>query len=62
MNGLLFLLFNILDHFCTTCMFLQILLENIFQNLLQIVKGVWIILQEEFQDLKFLPLFQMLFL
>jgi hypothetical protein len=40
MNGLLFLLFNILDHSCTTCMFLQILLENLFQSLLQIIKGI----------------------
>ena len=38
MNGLLFLLFNILDHFCTTCLFLQILLENLFKVFLQIVK------------------------
>jgi hypothetical protein len=36
-----FLLFNILDHICTTCLFLQIfLLEKAFQNLLQIVKGI----------------------
>jgi hypothetical protein len=40
MNGLLFLLFNILDHSCTTCLFLQILLENLFKVFLQIVKGI----------------------
>jgi hypothetical protein len=39
MNGLPFLLFNILDHICTTC-FLQILLENLFKVFLQIVKGI----------------------
>jgi hypothetical protein len=40
MNGLPFLLFNILDHSCTTCMFLQILFGKSFQSLLQIVKGI----------------------
>jgi hypothetical protein len=40
MNGLFFLLFNILDHFCTTDLFLQIFLENIFKVFLQIVKGM----------------------
>jgi hypothetical protein len=40
MNGLLFLLFNILDLICTTCLFLQILLENLFKFFLQIVKGI----------------------
>jgi hypothetical protein len=34
------LLFNILDHICTTCLFLQIFWKNPFQNLLQIVKGI----------------------
>jgi hypothetical protein len=29
-----FLLFNTLDHICTTCLFLQIFLENSFQILL----------------------------
>jgi hypothetical protein len=43
-----FLLFNILDHICTTCLFLQFLLEKLFQNLLQIVKGIGIRLQEVF--------------
>jgi hypothetical protein len=27
-----FLLFNILNHICTTCLFLQFLLEKSFQN------------------------------
>jgi hypothetical protein len=35
-----FLLFNILDHICTTCLFLQIFWKNPLKNLLQIVKGV----------------------
>jgi hypothetical protein len=39
-----FLLFNILDHICTTCLFLQIF----WKNLLQIVKGIGIRLQEAF--------------
>jgi hypothetical protein len=43
-----FSLFNILDHIYTTCLFLQILLENPFKNLLQIVKGIGIRLQEAF--------------
>jgi hypothetical protein len=55
MNGLLFLLFNILDHFCTTCLFLQILLENLFKVFLQIVKGIWIILQEAFSRFEISP-------
>jgi hypothetical protein len=37
-----------LDHICTTCLFLQIFLEKSFQNLLQIVKGIGIRLQEAF--------------
>jgi hypothetical protein len=34
------LLFNILDHNCTTCLFLQIFLEKSFQILLQVAKGI----------------------
>jgi hypothetical protein len=34
-----FLLFSILDHICTTCLFLQKLLEKFFQ-ILQIAKGI----------------------
>jgi hypothetical protein len=48
MNGLLFLLFIILDHICTTCLFLQILLQSLFKIFLQIVKGIEMILQEAF--------------
>jgi hypothetical protein len=46
-----FLLFNILDHVCTTCLFLQILLEN----LLQIVKGIEIRLQKAFSRFEISP-------
>jgi hypothetical protein len=35
-----FLLFNILDHICTTCLFLQIFWKKYFQNLLQMVKDL----------------------
>jgi hypothetical protein len=35
-----FLLFNILDYICTTCLVLQIFLENLFKVFLQIVKGI----------------------
>jgi hypothetical protein len=35
-----FLLLNILDHICTTCLFLANLLEKSFQILLQIAKGI----------------------
>jgi hypothetical protein len=43
-----FLLFNILDHICTTSfVFLQIFWKSI-QKLLQIVKGIGIRLQEAF--------------
>jgi hypothetical protein len=37
-----FLLFNILDHIYTTCLFLQIILKKYFQILLQIAKGIGI--------------------
>jgi hypothetical protein len=40
MNGLPFLLFNILDHFYTRSLLLQILLENLFKVFLQIVKDI----------------------
>jgi hypothetical protein len=40
MNGLFFLLFNILDQICTTCLFFTNLLEKSFQNFLQIVKDI----------------------
>jgi hypothetical protein len=50
-----FLLFNILDHICTTCFVLQTFLGNIFQSLLQIVKGIWIRLQEAFSSFEISP-------
>jgi hypothetical protein len=43
-----FLLFNILDHIYTTCLFLQIFWKKSFQKLLQVVKGIGIRLQEAF--------------
>jgi hypothetical protein len=43
-----FSLFNILDHICTTCLFLQIFRKNLFKIFLQIVKGIGIRLQEAF--------------
>jgi hypothetical protein len=47
MNGLLFLLFNSLDHICTTCfVFCKSFLKNLFKVFLQIVKGIGMILQE----------------
>jgi hypothetical protein len=42
--------------FAPLVLFLQIFLENLFQSLLQIVKGIEIRLQKHFQDLKFSPL------
>jgi hypothetical protein len=54
--------FNILDHICTMCLFLQIFCENLFKNLLQLVKGIEIRLQEAFLGFEIPPLFQMLFL
>jgi hypothetical protein len=45
MNGLLFLLFNILDHICTTCFVFGNLFGKSFQSLLQIVKGIEMLLQ-----------------
>jgi hypothetical protein len=58
-----FLLFNILDHTCTTVLFLQILLESLFKILLQIVKDIRVRLKEAFLRFEiFSPYFQMLFL
>jgi hypothetical protein len=48
MNGLLFLLFNILDHFCTTCFVFAKKIGKYFQSLFAIVKGIEMILQEAF--------------
>jgi hypothetical protein len=41
---------------------LQILLENLFKVFLQIVMAYEYDFEKHFQDLKFLPLFQMFFL
>jgi hypothetical protein len=57
-----FLLFNILDHICTTCFVFANLFGKSFQSLLQIVKVIWIRLQEAFSRFEIPPLFQMLFL
>jgi hypothetical protein len=43
-----FLLFDILDHICTTCLFLQFFWNFFFKMLLQIVKGIGVRLQEAF--------------
>jgi hypothetical protein len=54
-----FLLINILDHTCTTVLFLQILLESFFKILLQIVKGIWVKFQEAFSRFEiFSPCFK----
>jgi hypothetical protein len=57
-----FLFFNILDHICTTCFVFANPFRKSFQSLLQIVKVYEYDCKKHFQDLKFLPLFQMLFL
>jgi hypothetical protein len=43
-----FLLFNILDHICNTCFVFANSFGKSFQGLLQIVKDIWIGLQEAF--------------
>jgi hypothetical protein len=55
MNGLCFLLFNILDHICTTYFVFANLFENIFKVFLQIVKGICIRLQEAFSRFEISP-------
>jgi hypothetical protein len=49
-----FLLFDILDHICTTSFVLQIFWKSI-QNFLQIVKGIGIWLQEAFLGFEIPP-------
>jgi hypothetical protein len=57
-----FLLFNILDHACTTVLFLQILLRSLFKILFaNIQRRMNKIARSIFKILKFLPLFQILF-
>jgi hypothetical protein len=58
-NGLLFSLFNILDHLF---IFANLLEKSFQKNFLQIVKGIGIRLQEAFLRFEISPLFQMLFL
>jgi hypothetical protein len=50
-----FLLFDILDHICTTCFVFANLFVNSFQSLLQIVKGICIRLQEAFSRFEISP-------
>jgi hypothetical protein len=50
-----FLLFNILDHICTTCFVFANPLGKSFQSLLQIVKGIEMILQEAFLRFEISP-------
>jgi hypothetical protein len=50
-----FLLFNILDHVCTTCFVFAKLFGKSFQSLLQIVKGILIRLQEAFSRFEISP-------
>jgi hypothetical protein len=57
-----FLLFNILDHICITCFVFANLFGTSFQSLLQIVKGIEMLLQEAFLRFRISPLFQMFFL
>jgi hypothetical protein len=50
-----FLLFNILDHICTTCFVFANSFGKYFQSLLQIVKGIEMILQEAFISFEISP-------
>jgi hypothetical protein len=56
---IVFFLFKILDHACTTSFVFANLLEIIFKNLLQIVKGIRIRLKEAFSRFEiFSPYFK----
>jgi hypothetical protein len=55
-----FLLFNILDHVCTTCFVFANPIGKSFQNIFANCQRF--MNKKHFQDLKFLPPFQMLFL
>jgi hypothetical protein len=57
-----FLLFNILDHICTTCFVFANSFGKSFQNLFANSQRHINKMKKHFQDLKFLSLFQMLFL
>jgi hypothetical protein len=54
-----FLLFNILDHICTTCFVFANSLKNLFKVFLQIVKGIWIRFRQAFSRFEiFSPCFK----
>jgi hypothetical protein len=58
-----FLLFNILDHICTTCFVFANHFGKSFQSLFfKIVKGIGKRLQEAFSRFEISPLFEMFFL
>jgi hypothetical protein len=59
---IVFLLFNILDHICTTVLFLQTFLEIYSKTFVSSQRYDSMIASSIFRILKFLPLFQMLFL
>jgi hypothetical protein len=50
-----FTLFDILDHICTTCFIFANIFGKSFQNLLEIVKGIGMILQEAFLRFEISP-------
>jgi hypothetical protein len=57
-----FLLFNILDHICTTCLFLQTFWKNFSNSFANSQRYKNMISRSILKIWKFLPLFQMLFL
>jgi hypothetical protein len=54
-NGLLFFYLTFWTTFAPLVLFFQILLENIFKVFLQIVKVIWIRLQEAFSRFEISP-------
>jgi hypothetical protein len=50
-----FLLFNILDHICTTCFVFANLFGKSLQSLLQIVKGICVRFREAFSRFEISP-------
>jgi hypothetical protein len=55
MNGFLFFYVTFWTTFTPLILFLQILLENLFKVFLQIVKGIWMKLQEAFSRFEISP-------
>ena len=55
MNGLLFFYLTFWITFAPLVLFLQIFLEDLFKISLQIVKGIWIRLQEAFSRFEISP-------